>query len=58
MTLNQRVVKIKFLLNQTAQNIIEISKELTAAKNEVPHSEWLNWLDNNFGMTIYWKVKY
>ncbi len=57
-TLNQRVVKIKFYLNQTAQNIIEIGKELTAAKNEVPHGEWLNWLDNNFGMTVYTAARF
>ena len=50
-TLDQRVVKIKFYLNQTAQNIIEIGKELTAAKNEVPHGQWLNWLQENFNLT-------
>ena len=58
MTLNQRVVKIKFFLNQTAQNIIEIGKELTAAKNEVPHGDWQNWLDNNFGMSIYTAARF
>ncbi len=47
-TLNQRVIKIKFYLNQTAQNIIEIGKELTAAKNEVPHGEWSSWIEENF----------
>lgn len=50
-TLNQRVVKIKFYLNQTAQNIIEIGKELTAAKNDVPHGEWQNWLQDNFNLS-------
>ena len=50
-SLNQRVIKIQFYLRQTAQNIIEIGKELTAAKQEVPHGQWLNWLDSNFGMT-------
>ena len=47
-TLDQRVVKIKFYLNQTAQNIIEIGKELTAAKQEVGHGNWANWLEENF----------
>lgn len=50
-TLNQRVVKIKFYLNQTAQNIIEIGKELTAAKNEVPHGQWQAWLQDNFSLS-------
>lgn len=50
-TLNQRVVKIKFYLNQTAQNIIEIGKELAAAKNEVPHGNWQNWLQDNFKLS-------
>lgn len=49
--LNERVVKIKILLNQTAQNIIEIGKELTAAKAEVPHGEWQNWLADNFSLS-------
>lgn len=49
--LEQRVVKIKFYLNQTAQNIIEVGKELTAAKQEVPHGEWQNWLDENFNLS-------
>lgn len=34
-----------------AQNIIEIGKELTAAKNEVPHGQWLNWLKDNFNLS-------
>ena len=50
-TLEQRVVKIKFYLNQTAQNIIEIGKELTAAKNEVGHGNWDNWLKANFDLS-------
>lgn len=50
-TLEQRVVKIKFYLNQTAQNILEIGRELTAAKAEVPHGEWQDWFANNFNLT-------
>ena len=50
-TLEQRVVKIKFYLNQTAQNIIEVGKELTAAKQEVPHGQWQAWLQDNFQLS-------
>lgn len=34
------------------QNIIEIGKELTAAKAEVPHGEWQNWLKDNFNLKV------
>ena len=50
--LPQLEVEIKFYLNQTAQNIIEVGKRLIQAKELVAHGEWLNWLDGNFGMTV------
>ena len=34
------------LKDQTAQNIIEIGKRLIEVKNNLPHGEYLNWLEN------------
>ena len=50
--LPQLTIEIKFYLNQTAQNIIEVGKRLIQAKELVPHGEWLNWLQNNFNLSI------
>lgn len=50
-SLNQRVVKIQFFLKQTAQNIVEIGRELLAAKQEVPHGHWQIWLQDNFSLS-------
>ena len=50
-TLNQLEVEIKFYLNQTAQNILEVGKRLTQAKSMVQHGEWANWLENNFSLS-------
>lgn len=41
-TLEFEIVQLK---GQTAQNIIEIGKRLIEAKNQVPHGQWLDWLD-------------
>lgn len=57
-TLEQRVVKIKFYLGQIAQNIIEVGKELIAAKEEVPHGEWQNWLQDNFNLSYRMAAKF
>lgn len=47
-TLPQLEIEIKFYLNQTAQSIIEVGKRLIAAKELVPHGDWLSWLEHNF----------
>ena len=52
LTLDQRVVKIQFHLQNMANSAIIIGQELTECKKEVGHGQWLNWLDGNFGMTI------
>ena len=50
-TLEQRVAKIKFYLNQTAQNILEVGKRLIQAKALLSYGEWQNWFANNFNLT-------
>lgn len=49
--LEQITLEVKFYLNQTAQNIIEVGKRLTQAKAMLPHGEFGNWLDSNFGLS-------
>ena len=50
-TLPVLVVEIKFYLQRTAENIVEIGKRLIQAKELVPHGEWQNWLENNFNFS-------
>ena len=52
LTLDQRVVKIQFHLQNMANSAIIIGRELIECKKEVGHGQWLNWLDGNFGMTV------
>jgi len=47
--LDRRADKIRALIIATRQNIIEIGRELIAAKAEVPHGQWETWLENEFG---------
>ena len=49
--LPQLEVEIKFYLGQTAQNIIEVGKRLTAAKALVQHGHWQPWLNDNFQLS-------
>lgn len=42
---------IRFYLRQIGQNVIEIGKRLILAKVLMPHGEWQNWLEDNFGLT-------
>lgn len=44
-------MEVKFYLNQTAQNIIEVGKRLTQAKTMLPHGEFGNWLEENFKLS-------
>lgn len=46
--LPQLVAEIKILSQQTAANIIEIGKRLNAAKEQVEHGDWGDWLESNF----------
>lgn len=43
--INQLESEIILLKQQTAQNIIEIGKRLIQAKEQLPHGEWLPWLE-------------
>ena len=49
--LPQLELEIRFYLEQTAQNIIEVGKRLIAAKALVAHGQWQDWLQNNFQLT-------
>ena len=50
-TLEVLTLEVKFYLNQTAQNIIEVGKRLNQAKELVPHGEWGKWLESNFKLS-------
>lgn len=47
----QRTSEIKSLMRKTAQDIVEIGHKLIEVKNELPHGEFLNWLESEFGWT-------
>ena len=44
--IEKTTAEILILKDQTAQNIIEIGKRLIKVKNNLPHGEYLNWLEN------------
>ena len=44
-----RAERIRNLVNATRCLIIEVGRELVAAKAEMPHGEWLPWLEREFG---------
>lgn len=50
-TLEQLTLEVKFYLGQTAQNIIEVGKRLTQAKELVPHGDFGSWLEKNFSLS-------
>lgn len=43
--------RIKLRLKRTVEDIIEIGRELTAVKAELPHGQFLPWIDSEFEMT-------
>ena len=51
LSLADRVNCIRKLTGDTARNLIEIGRHLAAAKSEVGHGNWANWLDENFQWT-------
>ena len=50
-TLPMLELEIKFYLQKTAENVVEIGKRLILAKELVEHGEWANWLESNFHLT-------
>ena len=50
-TLQQRIVKIQFHLQNMGQSAIIIGQELIECKKEVGHGEWYNWLEKNFKLS-------
>ena len=46
---SDRAQRIRDLVGVARTCIIEIGRELIAAKAEVSHGEWLPWLDREFG---------
>lgn len=51
LSLTDRVNRIRKLTGDTCRNMIEIGRHLIAAKAEVEHGNWSNWLKENFGWT-------
>lgn len=49
--LNQLVSEIKFFESQAVNSYWEIGKRLSQAKKEIPHGEWMSWVDKNLGYT-------
>lgn len=47
-TLEERANRIRKLSADVARGIIEIGRELIAAKEQVGHGNWANWLKENF----------
>lgn len=47
--LPERAHRIRSLVNVVRGCIIEVGRELIAAKAELPHGEWLPWLEREFG---------
>lgn len=45
--LAEKTAKVKILTAQTAENIIEIGRTLLEVKENLPHGEFLNWLEND-----------
>ncbi|MBQ7198074.1 MAG: DUF3102 domain-containing protein [Selenomonadaceae bacterium] len=50
-TLLMLELKIKFYLQKTAENVVEIGKRLILAKEMVEHGEWSTWLKSNFNLS-------
>ena len=44
---------IKLRLKRTVEDIIEIGRELTAVKDELPHGQFLPWIEAEFEMTAW-----
>lgn len=44
--LAEKTAKVKILTAQTAENIIEIGRTLLEVKENIPHGEFLSWLEN------------
>jgi hypothetical protein len=49
MSLDQRAERIRGLVNSLRTSVIEVGRELVAAKAQCPHGTWLPWLEENFG---------
>lgn len=49
--IEKTTAEILILKDQAAQNIIEIGKRLIKVKNNLPHGEYLNWLENSVDFT-------
>jgi hypothetical protein len=41
--------EIRSLAKRTVENVIEIGRLLTDAKERIPHGRWLSWLEREFG---------
>jgi hypothetical protein len=50
--IEQRAQRIRDLVGAARTCIIEIGRELIAAKGELPHGDWLPWLETEFGWSV------
>lgn len=50
-SLDQRVIKIQFHLQNMANSAIIIGQELIECKKEVGHGNWADWLKDNFNLS-------
>lgn len=51
-TLADRVRRIQKFSADAQHSVINIGKELIAAKDEIPHGDWAKWLEKNFKWNI------
>lgn len=51
-SIEQITAEINFYKAQTAQNVIEIGKRLTEAKQQLQHGDWLPWLQDKVQFTV------
>ena len=57
-TLDQRILKIQFHLQNMGQSAIIIGQELIECKKEIPHGDWQNWLQANFNLSYRMAAKF
>lgn len=51
-TLPQRADRVRSLVSVARGCIVEIGRELIEAKRDIPHGQWLPWLETEFGWAL------
>jgi 5-methylcytosine-specific restriction endonuclease McrBC regulatory subunit McrC len=47
--LQEKTAEVKALMRQTVENVIRTGNILIEVKNRLPHGQWENWLNSEFG---------